>query len=52
MIMRKYKYQACVISSKGIEFVVVWAHSESEAMSSVFEKMPEGASLYSIKNIN
>lgn len=50
--MRKYKYQACVIGSKGIEFQITWASSESEAMNSIFEKMPENATLKSIKRIN
>lgn len=50
--MRKYKYQVCVIGPKGIEFKITWAGSESEAMDSVFEKMPEGSILKSIKRVN
>lgn len=50
--MRTYKYQAYVIGRRGIELKIVWAHSESEAMDQVFEKMPEDSILKSIERIN
>jgi hypothetical protein len=50
--MKKYKYQVYIVSDKGIEIKVVFARSESDAMDIVFERMPEGAILKSIKQIN
>lgn len=50
--MKRYKYQVYIVSNKGIEIKVVFARSESEAMDMVFERMPEGAILKSIKQIN
>lgn len=50
--MRKYKYQACAIGRRGIEFQIVWASSGSEAMNVIYEKLPQDYILKSIKRIN
>ncbi len=50
--MRKYKYQACIISHKGLEFQIVWASSESEAMNFIYEKLPQDYILKSIKRLD
>lgn len=50
--MKKYKYQACIIGRRGIEFQIVWASSESEAMNFIYEKLPQDYILKSIKKIN
>ena len=50
--MRKYKYQACIIGRRGIEFQIVWASSESEAMNFIYEKLPQDYILKSIKRLD